>query len=265
MPPSQHQDLFTILSDLYVSCEALRAFAPLPDDLVAQSVEPHHRAASHALQQDTHLQSHHHQELQTALIAASPQMHWREVYRRDETSPAHLSFDFMDKLGVYALIGETGPFMSQKMALYMVYMPAGFSYPWHAHKAEEFYYILSGEAVFRRADHPDITLVPARDMAVIAKNAPKDAYHIIVTYSHQIDEAICHALLSSAQYGRIGLIGSQTKKARFAKRLAEAGHNADQIADIICPIGLKEITSKDPAYVALSIAGQLAMWQEADS
>jgi len=158
MPPSQHQDLFTILSDLYVSCEALRAFAPLPDDLVAQSVEPHHRAASHALQQDTQLQSHHHQELQTALIAASPQMHWREVYRRDETSPAHLSFDFMDKLGVYALIGETGPFMSQKMALYMVYMPAGLSYPWHAHKAEEFYYILSGEAVFRRADHPDKTL-----------------------------------------------------------------------------------------------------------
>ena len=158
MPPSQHQDLFTILSDLYVSCEALRAFAPLPDDLVAQSVEPHHRAASHALQQDTQLQSHHHQELQTALIAASPQMHWREVYRHDETSPAHLSFDFMDKLGVYALIGETGPFMSQKMALYMVYMPAGLSYPWHAHKAEEFYYILSGEAVFRRADHPDKTL-----------------------------------------------------------------------------------------------------------
>ena len=158
MPPSQHQDLFTILSELYVSCEALRAFAPLPDDLVAQSVEPHHRAASHALQQDTQLQSHHHQELQTALIAASPQMHWREVYRRDETSPAHLSFDFMDKLGVYALIGETGPFMSQKMALYMVYMPAGLSYPWHAHKAEEFYYILSGEAVFRRAGHPDKTL-----------------------------------------------------------------------------------------------------------
>ena len=125
---------------------------------MAQSVTPHHRAASHALQQDMHLKSHHHQELQTALIAASPQMHWREVYRRDETSLAHLSFDFMDKLGVYALIGETGPFMSQKMALYMVYMPAGLSYPWHAHKAEEFYYILSGEAVFRRADHPDKTL-----------------------------------------------------------------------------------------------------------
>lgn len=112
---------------------------------------------------------------------------------------------------------------------------------------------------------PDITLVPAKNMAVIAKNAPKGAYHIIVTYSHQIDEAICHALLSSGQYGRIGLIGSQTKKARFAKRLKEAGHIADQIDDIICPIGLKDITSKEPAHVALSIAGQLAVWCEADS
>lgn len=177
-------------------------------------------------------------------------------------SKAHISFHF-DKQGkemIRPLVQKTRPLYIYGAghvgrALQNITSGLGFTRIWVDVEAQR----------FPTDPDPDITLVPARDMAVIAKNAPKDAYHIIVTYSHQIDEAICHALLSSGQYGRIGLIGSQTKKARFAKRLAEAGHNADQIADIICPIGLKEITSKDPAYVALSIAGQLAMWQEADS
>lgn len=117
---------------------------------------------------------------------------------------------------------------------------------------------------FPTAPAPDITIVPAKDMALIAKNASRGAYHIIVTYSHKMDEEICHALLMAGQYGRIGLIGSQTKKARFASRLTQAGHSAEMIDDIICPIGLKEITSKQPAHVALSIAGQLAVWLEAE-
>ena len=36
------------------------------------------------------------------------------------------------------------------------------------------------------------------------------------------------------------------------------------IDDIICPIGLKEITSKQPAHEALSITDQLAVWHEAE-
>lgn len=170
---SEHHALFSTLSDLYETCDALREFAPLPDDLTAQNIEPHHRDASRALQQDTKLQSQHHLALQEALIKASPQMHWREVYRPDGTSdetnndtgPEPISYDFMEKLGVYAIIGDTGPFMSHKMALYMVYMPAGLSYPWHAHKAEEFYYILAGEAVFRRAGHPDTTLTEGNTLS----------------------------------------------------------------------------------------------------
>ena len=99
-------------------------------------------------------------------------------------------------------------------------------------------------------------------MSVIAAHAPKDAIHIVMTYSHQFDEAICQALLVRGQFGHLGLIGSQTKKARFAKRLRSAGIAQAMIERLNCPIGLVQIKDKSPAHVALSIAGQIAVWLE---
>lgn len=111
----------------------------------------------------------------------------------------------------------------------------------------------------------DITIVPAADMAAIAHYAPPGAYHIILSYSHKIDEAICLALLKKQDFGRLGLIGSASKNARFKKRLATAGIPDEVLARLICPIGLPEIKSKAPPYVALSIAGQIAAWLGEDS
>ena len=108
----------------------------------------------------------------------------------------------------------------------------------------------------------DVRVVTASDMAVIARYAPEGAIHIIVTYSHQFDEAITHALLKAGNFGHIGLIGSQTKKARFDKRFLAAGLPEALIARVQCPVGLPDIKDKAPAHVALSIAGQIAVWLE---
>ena len=99
-------------------------------------------------------------------------------------------------------------------------------------------------------------------MAQIAAHAPEGAFHIIVTYSHQFDEAITHALLAKGVFGKIGLIGSATKKARFAKRFRAAGLAQDAIDRVQCPVGLPDVKGKAPAHVALSIAGQIAVWLE---
>lgn len=108
----------------------------------------------------------------------------------------------------------------------------------------------------------DVTIVPARDMARIAHHAPRGAFHIIVTYSHQIDEAITYALLAKQGSDKIGLIGSRTKKARFDKRFAAQGLSQAAIAGYQCPVGLSAIQGKSPPHVALSIAGQIAVWLE---
>ena len=69
--------------------------------------------------------------------------------------------------------------------------------------------------------------------------------------------AICHALLSRADFGYLGLIGSHTKRARFASRLGDAGIDAARLARLICPIGLPGLNGKEPAVIAASVAADL--------
>ena len=97
---------------------------------------------------------------------------------------------------------------------------------------------------------------------MIASHAPSDAYHIILTHSHPLDEAICFALLSRNKFEFCGLIGSQTKNARFRSRLTKMGVTDAQLKRLTCPIGIDDINSKEPVKVAISIAAQLAIWQE---
>ena len=86
---------------------------------------------------------------------------------------------------------------------------------------------------------------PAADMPLLAARAPSQAHHLIFTYSHEIDLALCAALLKRGG-ASIGLIGSKTKRARFFKRLRHM--NLDP-SPIICPIGDKSL-GKHPDQIA---------------
>jgi xanthine dehydrogenase accessory factor len=101
----------------------------------------------------------------------------------------------------------------------------------------------------------DVTTLPAADPSVLAAHAPREAEHLVLTYSHEIDLALCHALLSRGFTG-LGLIGSATKWARFKSRLAALGHTREEIARIACPIG-DPILGKHPHAIALGVATSL--------
>ena len=109
--------------------------------------------------------------------------------------------------------------------------------------------------------------IVASDPAVIAGHAPPDAMHLVITHNHALDEAICLTILKRAReagggFARLGLIGSDTKSARFRSRLSRAGVEKSQLARLICPVGLPDIGGKQPARVALSIAAGVAIWQQ---
>ncbi|SEW27161.1 molybdenum cofactor sulfurylase [Cognatiyoonia koreensis] len=95
----------------------------------------------------------------------------------------------------------------------------------------------------------------ASDPVAVVKHAPANAEHLILTYSHDLDLALCHAILSRS-FGAVGLIGSATKWARFQKRLATLGHPAEQIARIACPIGDPTL-GKHPQAIAIGVATAL--------
>lgn len=92
----------------------------------------------------------------------------------------------------------------------------------------------------------------AADPLLVVRHAPKDADHLILTYSHELDLALCDALLRHG-FASAGLIGSATKWARFQRRLHAMGHGAHEISRIACPIGDPTL-GKHPQAIAIGVA-----------
>ena len=99
-----------------------------------------------------------------------------------------------------------------------------------------------------------VTALPAPDLAQAMALAPRDAEHLILTFSHLLDLDICHSALIHG-FLRCGLIGSATKWVRFQKRLTELGHSPIEIAKITCPIGQPAL-GKHPQAIALGVAAE---------
>jgi len=92
---------------------------------------------------------------------------------------------------------------------------------------------------------------------MLVKNLPKKSYYIVLTHSHDYDFKIINEILNLNTFQFIGLIGSKTKRKRFSNRLVKLGHNQYLINKIECPIGLKNIASKKPGEIAISIIARL--------
>jgi xanthine dehydrogenase accessory factor len=97
------------------------------------------------------------------------------------------------------------------------------------------------------------TTEPARAVGAL----PAGCVVMVMTHDHQLDFQIVAAALQRTDFVAVGLIGSETKRARFAGRLARAGIARAAIDRLICPIGLPGIEGKEPAVVAVSVAAQI--------
>ena len=100
-----------------------------------------------------------------------------------------------------------------------------------------------------------VTPCMAENLADLVPLAAPDARHLIVTFSHALDLALCHALLGRG-FDACGLIGSVTKWSRFQHRLRDLGHSPAQISRIACPIGDPSL-GKAPQAIAISVAAGL--------
>lgn len=96
--------------------------------------------------------------------------------------------------------------------------------------------------------------------AAAVHNAPLDSWFLVMTHDHQLDFAICAAILARDNGGFIGLIGSRTKAARFTHRLKQQGYQPERIT---CPIGIPGISGKEPATIGIAVVAQLVQLREA--
>jgi xanthine dehydrogenase accessory factor len=83
----------------------------------------------------------------------------------------------------------------------------------------------------------------------------ENRYVVIVSRGHGGDQAILRQALRRRP-GYIGMIGSRRKRGLIFEALARQGVGADDLARVVCPIGLP-IGAETPEEIALSIAAEL--------
>jgi xanthine dehydrogenase accessory factor len=110
---------------------------------------------------------------------------------------------------------------------------------------------------FPTAVPQNVTQIRPSDPLTCLSTAPNGSFAFVMTHSHALDLAIVDAALRNSNISHVGVIGSATKRARFEKRLKEAGVNSRRIAELICPIGIGGISSKHPSAIAVSTVAQV--------
>jgi xanthine dehydrogenase accessory factor len=127
-----------------------------------------------------------------------------------------------------------------------------FSVRWIDSRADQFPDYVPANVVTVRTDEPEREI----------DSAPAGAFVLIMTHSHPLDYSIAASALRRTDLGFVGLIGSVTKRARFASQARQLGLSEQQIARLVCPIGLPEIKGKQPSIIAASVAAQLLIARE---
>jgi xanthine dehydrogenase accessory factor len=113
------------------------------------------------------------------------------------------------------------------------------------------------------AEFPGVTVGTPAELAAAAMGAGPDAYILIMTHDHNLDYALTSSALAGGAFGYLGLIGSDTKKARFLSRLRKDGFGDGTVSRVTCPIGLPHLKNKAPEVIAVSVVADLLMRLEA--
>jgi xanthine dehydrogenase accessory factor len=85
-------------------------------------------------------------------------------------------------------------------------------------------------------------------------SAPARTAYIILSHSHALDYALAEAALKKGDAAYVGMIGSATKRARFASWFLASGGTEAQLSRLICPIGGKIADKRPEMIAALTIA-----------
>ncbi len=137
-------------------------------------------------------------------------------------------------------------------AVVLALAPLPFNVRWIDGRADQFPQYVPQNVVTVCTDAVD------RELA----EAPRDAMIVVMTHSHPLDFDITVAALRRRSFDFVGLIGSETKRARFASFARQVGLPEADIERLVCPIGITEIKGKEPAVIAAALAAQLLIVSE---
>ena len=103
----------------------------------------------------------------------------------------------------------------------------------------------------------NVRTVEAAEPALEVAAMPPASCFLVMTHSHAIDYDITARILRRNDALYCGLIGSQSKRRRFEKRLRAEGLTDAALDSLVCPIGVAGISGKKPAEIAVAAAAEI--------
>lgn len=91
----------------------------------------------------------------------------------------------------------------------------------------------------------------------VVRSAPMGSAFVIVTHDHALDFLIAAEALARADSPYVGMVGSQSKRARFASWFARQGGSAEALERLVLPIGQSGLGDKRPSVIAALAAAEI--------
>lgn len=102
-----------------------------------------------------------------------------------------------------------------------------------------------------------ISCLRMADPVGAVERARPGAAFVILTHSHALDYRLAEAALARGDGSYVGMIGSATKRARFAAGFLRDGGRQEALARLTCPIGGDDVDDKRPEVIAALTAAEL--------
>ena len=109
----------------------------------------------------------------------------------------------------------------------------------------------------------NVTLVERADPVGEIAALPAEAFFLVMTHSHALDQEICQRVLERQDFAYCGLIGSLAKRRRFTRRMREQGLAGSLLERLVCPIGVDGIEGKKPVEIAISVCAEILQVRDA--
>ncbi len=91
----------------------------------------------------------------------------------------------------------------------------------------------------------------------VVRQAPAGSSFVIVTHDHALDFLIALEALRRTDSQYVGMVGSQTKRAKFASWFREQGGDEKALERLVLPIGAQGLGDKRPEVIAALAAAEI--------
>lgn len=99
----------------------------------------------------------------------------------------------------------------------------------------------------------DLTPLPEAHV----RQAPSGSAFVVLTHDHALDFLITREALARQDAAYVGMIGSKTKRATFARWLEDETGSRETLERLTMPIGASRLSDKRPAVIAAMVCAQV--------